>query len=127
MRVAPLFDPTTSRAEVPVMGILDIAGTQRSVTGTIDRMAVLDDAVHLLDFKTGSHVPASAEDAPASYITQLALYRALVQRLYPNRPVRATLIWTAARDPKRRIMPLPATMLDSAMAALEKDRVVTKA
>ncbi|EFL89868.1 double-strand break repair helicase AddA [Ahrensia sp. R2A130] len=119
-RVADLFDPATSRAEVAVMGVLDIGGTQRSVTGTIDRMAVTEDAVYLLDFKTGEHVPADAAAAPASYVTQLALYRAIVQRLYPDKSVYATLIWTAAQDVERRIMTLPSAMLDEAMAELSQ-------
>ena len=48
------------------------------------------------------------KSAPPAYIRQLALYRAVVGELYPDRPVRAALIWTDVPD----LMEIPATALD---------------
>lgn len=91
-----LFGPQ-SRGEVPLRGsIADRTGTQRPVTGSIDRLVVTEEEVWAIDFKTNATPPAAdrlAEDA-AAYVAQLALYQALLQRLFPERPVRCGLIWT---------------------------------
>ena len=113
----PLFDPATSRAEVPVMGRIDLASGPRPVSGTIDRIAVLDDRVILADFKTSAMVPERVEDVPNDYITQMALYRSLTERLYPGRPTTVWLIWTRkAGSPA--IISLPDAMMDEALASI---------
>jgi ATP-dependent helicase/nuclease subunit A len=50
---------------------------------------------------------------PAAYIAQLALYRAVLMRIYPQQAVRTALIFTAGPF----LLELPAATLD---AALEK-------
>jgi ATP-dependent helicase/nuclease subunit A len=45
-------------------------------------------------------------------VEQLALYRVLLRRIYPDRPVRAALVWTDVPD----LMEIPAAMLDLALA-----------
>ena len=45
---------------------------------------------------------------------QLALYRAVLMRLYPDRPVRAALVWTDIPG----LMEIPAEALDAALAGL---------
>ena len=88
--LAPLFAPG-SRAEVGVSGRLRRAGGgDRIVEGTVDRLAVTPDGILVADFKTGA-VPA---ETPEQYVEQLALYRRVLQPLWPDRPVRALLIWT---------------------------------
>jgi ATP-dependent helicase/nuclease subunit A len=54
------------------------------------------------------------EDTPKAYVTQLALYRAVLGRLFPDKPVRAALIWTDVPD----LMEISATSLDAALAAV---------
>jgi ATP-dependent helicase/nuclease subunit A len=100
---AALFAPG-SRAEVPVTGLL---GTT-PVTGQIDRLAVTDDAVLVVDYKTNRPPPAAVADTPRAYVRQMAAYRRLLQDLYPGRLVRCALLWTDAP----RLMELPAAMLD---------------
>ena len=51
---------------------------------------------------------------PRPYVAQLALYRAVLQKLYPDRPVRALLVWTDVPD----VMELSAADLDAALAAV---------
>ena len=46
------------------------------VSGQIDRLAVTDDAVLIADFKTNRPPPKTAEETPALYLAQMALYRA---------------------------------------------------
>ncbi|MEO1190705.1 MAG: double-strand break repair helicase AddA [Pseudomonadota bacterium] len=86
---APLFQPG-SRAEVPIAGLV---GKTR-IAGQIDRLAVTEDALLLVDYKTNRPSPQRAEDVPQAYLRQLAAYRALLSGLYPDRPLRSFLLWT---------------------------------
>jgi len=100
---AALFDPG-GLAEAPIVGMLD----GRPVNGVIDRLVVAPDRIWLADYKTDRAPPDRPEDAPAKYLRQLAIYRTLIGRLYPDRPVHAVLVWTAIP----RVMKLPPSLLD---------------
>ena len=89
-RLAALFGPG-SRAEVSLAGSIEVNGRAREIVGQIDRLAETETQVLIADFKTGTP-PSGA--MPASYAAQLALYRAAIQQLYPDREVMAFLIWT---------------------------------
>ena len=58
-----------------------------------------------------SSPPDAADGVALAYRRQLALYRALLQRIYPGRRVRAFLLWTAAP----RLMEIAAETLDKSM------------
>jgi ATP-dependent helicase/nuclease subunit A len=92
---AALFAPG-SRAEVPLIGTVRTPRGTFTVSGQIDRLAVTDNEVLIVDFKTNRPPPAAATDVPLAYRRQLALYRALLRGIYPTRQVRAFLLWTAA-------------------------------
>jgi ATP-dependent helicase/nuclease subunit A len=47
-------------------------------------------------------------------VKQLALYRAVLMRLYPGRPVRAALMWTDIPA----LAEIPAEALEEALAAV---------
>ncbi|RVC04832.1 double-strand break repair helicase AddA, partial [Mesorhizobium sp. M7A.F.Ca.AU.002.06.1.1] len=108
-----LFAPS-SRAEVAIMGSLEVKGKKRSISGKIDRLAVTPDTVSIVDYKTNRPAPASLAEVPPAYVLQLALYRALLQPLYPGRTVKAALLFTEAP----RLIELPASALDDALARL---------
>jgi ATP-dependent helicase/nuclease subunit A len=112
-RFAPIFAPG-SRAEVAIMGEIELRGRRRSVSGKIDRLAVGDDMVWIVDYKTNRTAPASAAEAPPAYVLQLALYRALLRPLYPGRRIAAALLFTEAA----RLIELPEAALDQALARL---------
>ena len=113
-RFAPLFAPG-SRAEVPLTGRLPRNGlAPYLVTGQIDRLAVTDTEVLIADYKTNRPAPTSLDGIPRSYRRQLALYRALLQRIYPGRTVRAALVWTE----NATLMELPQEVLDAELATL---------
>ncbi|EJW13657.1 ATP-dependent nuclease subunit A [Rhodovulum sp. PH10] len=114
-RLAPLFGPG-SRAEVPIVGRLPAApgGPIRVVSGRVDRLAITPEAVLIADFKTNRPAPKTAAAAPPAYVAQLALYRAVLARIYPDHPVRALLVWTDGPDP----MELSADLLDAALARM---------
>jgi ATP-dependent helicase/nuclease subunit A len=111
---APLFTPS-SRAEVGVTALLPEAGDLR-VSGQIDRLAVTADAVLIADFKTNRPPPKTVEETPAIYLAQMALYRAVLARIYPGKRVECALIWTVGP----RLMKLPAALLDAEMAKIAK-------
>ena len=86
---AAVFGPG-SRAEVPVTGQLG----GRPVSGQIDRLVVTPKTVLIVDYKTNRSPPGCALEVPAIYLTQMAIYRALIQGVYPDRMVRGALLWT---------------------------------
>jgi ATP-dependent helicase/nuclease subunit A len=112
-RFAELFSPN-SRAEVAVMGSLEVKGRLRSISGKIDRLAVTPGRVSIVDYKTNRPAPATLAQVPPAYILQLALYRALLKPLYPDRAVTAALLFTEAP----RLIELPAEAMDDALARL---------
>ena len=101
--LAPLFGPD-GRAEVPLTGVV---GTQ-VIGGLVDRLAVLPDRVLIADYKTNRRPPASLAAVPQLYLRQLAAYRAVLRRIYPDRPVHAALVWTAGPT----VTVLPDALLD---------------
>jgi len=109
-RFAPLFLPA-SRAEVPIVGKVEIGGKAVRVSGQIDRLAVTPDTVLIADFKTNRPAPRRIEDVPPAYVRQLALYRTVLVKLYPTKTIRAALIWTEVPD----IMEFSAETLDATL------------
>lgn len=85
-----------AHAEVAVAGTLTIHGESVAVNGQIDRLIELPEAVVVLDYKTGRHIPSSAQALSENYRVQLKTYHALVAPLYPGKPVRTAILWTAA-------------------------------
>ncbi len=106
-----MFGPG-SMAEVPVQGPVSALGG-RPILGTIDRLVVADDIVHVVDFKSG-RPPAGI---PLPYLRQLALYRAALTDIFPGREVAAHLVWIDANRAERA----EATALDGAMAGMLAD------
>jgi ATP-dependent helicase/nuclease subunit A len=106
-----------SRAEVSIVGRLEQLG-RPLVSGQIDRLVVTDSEVLIVDFKTNHTPPTKAALAPPTYVRQLALYRAVLGKLYPQRTVRAALLWTETPD----FMEILAPALDAALASLDRVR-----
>ncbi len=104
-----LYGPN-SRAEVPIVGRLTLEGETVRIFGQIDRLAVSDQAILIADFKT-DRIPSARVDDRPDYVRQLALYRAVLAKLYPDRPVRAALVF--AETPA--LMEIPPEMLDTAL------------
>jgi len=110
---AAVFAPG-SRAEVPIVGRLAATdGTQILVSGQIDRLAVSGDTVLIADYKTDRAVPHGLDEIKP-YVTQLALYREVLARLYPGKRVRAALLFTEGP----LLMEVPAGAMDEAFTAL---------
>src|SRR5205807_9656089 len=111
---APVFAPG-SRAEVTIAGRLKHPGRrQAQVSGQIDRLVVTPSEVLIVDFKTNHGPPTAAAQAPAAYVRQLALYRAVLRKLYPQLSVRAALLWTETPE----LMEISAPALDAQLATI---------
>ncbi|MBR1604816.1 MAG: double-strand break repair helicase AddA [Alphaproteobacteria bacterium] len=88
-RFAPLF-AASSKAEVPIMGEVD----GRIISAQIDRLVVLDDAVWIVDYKTNRPAAHTADEVQHIYIKQLAAYKALMEKIYPQKKVKTFILWT---------------------------------
>ncbi|GEO86572.1 MULTISPECIES: double-strand break repair helicase AddA [Alphaproteobacteria] len=103
------------QAEVSVMGSFLLNGEERAVSGRIDRMAVVDERVMLVDYKTNRSSPRSPADAPLSHRAQLAIYREILRPLYPDRQFDCLLVYTEAGT----VLSLDEDTLSQSLAALK--------
>jgi ATP-dependent helicase/nuclease subunit A len=104
---------TGSRAEVAVTARLQTAHGPAVLSGQIDRLAVCNDEVVIVDYKTNRPPPQSIKGADPAYIHQLAAYRAALMAIYPGRVVRAGLLWTNTAV----FMEVPEEMMEQAVPA----------
>ncbi|ABM44610.1 double-strand break repair helicase AddA [Bartonella bacilliformis] len=83
----------SSRAEVSLMGIVKIRGKEQMISGRIDRLCITQDCILFADFKTGT--PPEDETAiTQNYWSQMALYRKMLQTIYPEKTIQAFLIYS---------------------------------
>lgn len=80
--------------EVPVIGNVKVKNETFTVSGQIDRLYIGRNELWIVDFKTGLQ-PAHI---PASYLRQMALYRLLIQKIYPAKPIICALLWTGTAN-----------------------------
>jgi len=102
---AALFG-TEALAEAPVAAVVADGVV---VSGTVDRLLVEPHRILVADFKTGRAAPVRAGDTPPSHLRQMAAYRAALRVIFPDRPVEAALLYTAA--PVLHV--LPDALLDA--------------
>lgn len=108
-RFAPLFAPG-SLGEVPVVARIGDGRDALELSGQIDRLAILGDALLVLDYKTNRPPPSEPTEVAEAYIAQLASYRLALRAMFPGRTLRAAIVWTDG--PK--LMEIPSTLLDEA-------------
>lgn len=85
-----LFGPQ-ALAEAPIAAVVE----GQVIAGTVDRLLVTDELVHVVDFKTGQRVPRDAQEVPPAHVRQMAAYAAALEAIFPGRPVRASLLYSA--------------------------------
>ena len=68
------------------------------ISGQIDRLAVEKDRVLLVDYKTNRPAARSPEDIPPVYRKQMAAYKALLGRIYPDKEIVPLILWTDTAD-----------------------------
>jgi ATP-dependent helicase/nuclease subunit A len=89
-RFSALFGPG-SLAEAPIAATLPDG---RVMAGTVDRLLLEAGRVLIIDFKTG-RVPASEAAIPPSHRAQMMAYVDALKVIFPDRQVRAALLYTA--------------------------------
>jgi ATP-dependent helicase/nuclease subunit A len=104
---AEVFGPN-SAAEVPLVGVVDSADGPQVISGQVDRLCIGDNHVLVVDYKTNRPAPADESQVSVLYIRQLAAYRAVLARIYPQLRIRCALLWTDGP----RLMQLSDALLD---------------
>ena len=104
---AGLFGPG-SLAEVPITGIVAGKDGIHVLSAQVDRLLVTEEAVSVIDFKTNRPPPKTEAQVDPRYLRQMAAYRNALREIYPDRPVRAVLLWTLGP----RLMTLSDAILD---------------
>jgi ATP-dependent helicase/nuclease subunit A len=74
--------------------------------------------VLVIDFKTNRPAPDRIEDADPAYVTQMAIYSAVLGEVHPGRRIEAALLWTDG--PK--LMSVPETMMRRALDRIAAGR-----
>jgi len=106
-RYAFLFAEGTL-TEVPIAGNVTAQGKIIAVSGQIDRLAVHEKEVWIVDYKSNANPPEDVRRVPPAYLRQMLLYKLLLARIYPDRNIRCALLWTA----QSALMPLDNALLD---------------
>jgi ATP-dependent helicase/nuclease subunit A len=104
-----------SRAEVDLLAELtgrNLKGAR--IHGRIDRLAVTDTEVLIVDFKTNRPAPANESQVPQVYLAQMALYREGAKKLFSGRRIVCGLVFTDG--PK--LLQLSDVVLDAQIAAI---------
>ena len=86
-------------AEAPIAGV--VAGDV--IAGTVDRLIVTEDAVMVVDFKTGRRVPPLPTACPVPHLRQMSAYHALLAVIFPDKRISAALLYTAG--PVMHVLP----------------------
>jgi ATP-dependent helicase/nuclease subunit A len=97
---------------VPISGLVH----GHAVAGQVDRLAVTDDTVWIVDYKTNRPPPRRAESVDAAYVFQMAVYAAALAAIYPRHTIRTVLLWTDGPF----ILELSAEQVEAALVHLEK-------
>ncbi|APO72891.1 double-strand break repair helicase AddA type protein [Rhizobium etli 8C-3] len=104
-----------TQPEVSIMGTLILKGRHYAVSGRVDRLAVFDDRVVVLDYKTNRVPPATATDIPFAHQAQLAIYREILAPLYPGKRIDCMLVYTESAA----VHTLSERALEMALAGLK--------
>jgi ATP-dependent helicase/nuclease subunit A len=113
---AAIFGPQ-SVAEAPLAAVIPRpsgGGPALDLSGQIDRIAITDTEVLIIDYKTNRPPPVTVQGVADAYLYQLAAYRLALSEIYPGKAIRAALLWTDGP----RLMEIPPDVLDGYTARL---------
>ena len=92
-------------------------GNKGVLSGQVDRIVVSEAEVLILDYKSDHAPPKEPGGVPATYIAQLAAYRAALARMFPQKTVTAALLWTESAH----LMVIPPDLLARHEAVQEQE------
>lgn len=110
---APIFAPG-SRAEISLAGRAETLPEGMYLNAQIDRLAVTDREVFIVDYKSNRPPPLVQDEVPDIYLGQMAAYRELARAIYPDHAVKCALLWTDGP----RLMILDEARLDAALTLI---------
>ena len=93
-----IFGPG-SAAEISVTGLI---GSNRIISGQIDRLLVTPTDIYIIDYKTNRPPPHHEKDVSPIYIKQMQAYADALKIIYPDRVIHGALLWTDGP----RLMPI---------------------
>ena len=102
------------RSEAPIVGEIAAADGPLIVNGRADRLIITAEEVLVVDYKTDRPAPDSADMIDASYVMQMAAYRAILKRTWPDRRIRAAILYTDGPA----LFELPETLLKDSLERL---------
>ncbi len=83
-------------SEVPFSAQLPKLKNQK-IFGIIDRLIVGSNNVQIIDFKTNSTVPKTANKIPLGILRQMGAYQLAIEEIYPGKEVSCYILWTAIK------------------------------
>ena len=104
--LAWLFTPD-SLAEAPFCARIGSS----LLNGSIDRLIVTPDRITIVDFKSNTVVPKSADQVPEGILRQMGAYVAALRQVYPGRSVQPFILWTRSAQ----LMPLAPDIMSAAL------------
>ena len=104
-----------SRAEISLAGRAAGLPENMRLNAQIDRLAVTDDKVFIVDYKSNRPPPTRAQDVSELYLGQMAAYREMARTAFPNRELVCALLWTERAE----LMVLPDALLDQAIEKIK--------
>jgi len=69
----------------------------KKIYGIIDRLIVGSNNVQIIDFKTNSTVPKTANKIPLGILRQMSAYKLAIEEIYPGKEVSCYILWTAIK------------------------------
>ncbi|MFV2092077.1 MAG: double-strand break repair helicase AddA, partial [Hyphomicrobiales bacterium] len=108
---APFLSPQ-ARSEVPFSANVEHQGfAPVSVVGQVDRLALIGNTLHVVDYKTHRPAAASPDEVPPATLRQMALYRAALGCIFHKETIEVSILWTN----HAHLMRLPDSVLDDAL------------
>lgn len=80
-----------AKAEVPIIGKIN----GKTISGRIDRLIIKDDEIIVVDYKTTINIPNNISQINKSSLRQLDIYQQIIANIYPNKKVKACIVWTS--------------------------------
>lgn len=93
METYPQFFAENSKAEVAVAANFNAYRLE----GVVDRLVVDDESVVIVDYKTNAEVP---EEIPEAYAKQMHFYKKALAGIYPQKQIKAAILWTSLKSPR---------------------------
>lgn len=104
-----------SQAEISLAGHAKSLPHDMRLNAQIDRLAVTDKAVFIIDYKSNRPPPKSADRVSDVYLGQMAAYREMARTAFDGKKVVCALLWTDGPD----LMILPDALLDDALEKIK--------